>query len=85
MDFWRVLTERVILVFMSQNPNASRVIDAYFQLWQKQVSLLAQSPEKSFEMLVDEGNKIATELELALSSRSGPITEEDISDASDPS
>lgn len=60
-------------------------MDAYFQLWQKQVSLLAQSPEKSFEILIDEGRMIASKFEAALPAKPESFTDKNETDASDPS
>lgn len=47
---------------MSQKPNISHVADAFFHLWQKQVSLLAQSPDEGFGHLLVEGQKLAGQL-----------------------
>ncbi len=54
------------------------VADRFFQLWQQQVTLLAQSPSSGFEDLMTDGKRIAEE--LALASRGLP---KNVSGASD--
>jgi len=46
---------------MSRKPNISDVADAFFHLWQKQVSLLAQSPTDGFAHLLSEGQKLSAQ------------------------
>ena len=48
---------------MSSKPKISDVADAFFHLWQKQVSLLAQSPDDGFAHLVSEGQKLAAQFQ----------------------
>ncbi|MBL4740399.1 MAG: hypothetical protein JKY12_05360 [Sneathiella sp.] len=54
---------RVYIGSMSDKPNISEVADAFFHLWQKQVSLLAQSPDDGFAHLLAEGEKLAAQFQ----------------------
>ncbi len=58
MAVWFVLSDKVILASMSKKQNITLVADTFFHLWQRQVSLLAQSPDKAFENLILNGQKI---------------------------
>ena len=50
---------------MSRKIPIEEVADRFFQLWQQQVTLLAQSPSTGFEDLMADGKRIAEEIALA--------------------
>lgn len=77
MAVWFVLSDKGILADMSEKPNITKVADTFFHLWQRQVSLMAQSPDKALEQLVRSGEKIAVPIK-----KSGDI-KEDETDTSD--
>ncbi len=62
---------------MTEESNISRVADAFFHLWQKQVSLLAQSPDKSYEFLLAEGQRIAAQMSADDEKNGGPVGDPD--------
>ncbi|OUR76163.1 hypothetical protein A9Q83_15230 [Alphaproteobacteria bacterium 46_93_T64] len=59
---------------MSQKPDIKATVNAFFQLWQRQVTLLAQSPEQRAEELVSESKRIAEYLKAESDRVSDPDT-----------
>ena len=51
---------------MSRKMPIEEVADRFFQLWQQQVTLFAQSPSSGFEDLMADGKRIAEELALSV-------------------
>ena len=47
---------------MSEKPDIKTTVNAFFRLWQRQVTLLAQSPEQGAAELIEQSKFIAERL-----------------------
>ncbi|MEH6477953.1 MAG: hypothetical protein V7727_19840 [Sneathiella sp.] len=47
---------------MSETPDIKTTVNAFFRLWQRQVTLLAQSPEQGAAELIEQSKFIAERL-----------------------
>ena len=69
---WSVGPFPVILTTMSHNPDLSKAVLSFFQLWQRQVAAMSRNPEAGVADLLATYNELAAAFSQEKNTETGP-------------